>query len=211
VENQQLSPAEKTPEQIQDEMAATRESLTGKVAALENQVVGTVQTAANTLTGTVDAVKSLISHAPSAVGDSVKQAASAVSEKVKEAFDLTGHVRARPWTSVGVSAGGGFLTGLLLFRERTPSLAAAYHAAPPSPPVTPVSATPGVFDELFKMLGQKVRGLAETAINSASEALNRTVRDTVPKHVDAAAARLMPEPQGEHYTADSSRRRANAV
>ena len=60
MENQQLTGADKTPEQIQAEMNQTRESLTDKVAALENQVVGTVQTAADTLTGTVASVKSLI-------------------------------------------------------------------------------------------------------------------------------------------------------
>src|SRR5262245_61464826 len=106
-------------------MLHTRESITEKVAALENQVVGTVQTAADTLTGTVEAVKELVTTAPGAVSETVKQAATAVSETVRKTFDITGHVRAHPWASVGVSAGLGFLTGLLIFRERQSAAGAA--------------------------------------------------------------------------------------
>ena len=74
----QVTPIDKTPEQIQDEMAITRESLTGKVAALEYQVVGSVQTAADTLTDTVAAVTASVFTAPETVSDSMKQAAWAV-------------------------------------------------------------------------------------------------------------------------------------
>ena len=46
MENQSLTPTvTKSPEQIEHEMAQTRESLTEKVVALEHQVVGTVKTA----------------------------------------------------------------------------------------------------------------------------------------------------------------------
>lgn len=204
MENQPLTPGvEKTPEQIQEEMAQTREALTEKVAALEHQVVGTVQSAADTLTGTVDAVKSLISTAPEAVSDTVKQAA----EKVSAVFDISGHVRANPWASVGVSAGLGFLTGLLVFRGRE-SLGYSSSVAPPPGPgaATPTRLAgepaapsgPGVFDELFAMIGRKVREVAENVIDTASQAVNQNVRDNVPKLVDAAreaaVERLSPEP-----------------
>jgi len=193
VENSLTPAVEKTPEAIQDDMAHTRESLTEKVAALENQVVGTVQTAADTLTGTVDAVKSLITTAPGAVSDTVKQAASAVGEKMKEVFDITGHVRARPLTSVGVSAGLGFLTGLLVFgREKLAPV--PMPVASPHPAAAP--SRPGVFDDLLAMIGRKVREVAENAIDSAGKAVNQNVRDGVPKLVDAAtemaAERLAP-------------------
>lgn len=193
MENRLTPEAEKTPEEIQSEMAQTRESLTEKVAALETQVVGTAKTAADTLTGTVEAVKSLITTAPGAVTDTVKQAAEVVSEKMKEVFDITGHVRANPLTSVGVSAGLGFVTGLLVFgREKLAPV--PMPVASPAPAAAP--SRPGMFDDLLAMLGRKVREVAENAIDSASKAVNQNVRDGVPKLVDAAtemaAGRLTP-------------------
>jgi len=185
---------EKTPEQIEAEMLHTRESLTQKVAALENQVVGTVQTAADTLTGTVEAVKELVTTAPGAVSDTVKQAASAVSETVRKTFDISGHVRAHPWTSVGVSAGLGFLTGLLIFRDWSAAKATAAPAAPAfTPPEPAPSSGPGLLDEFVGMLGRKFREVAENAIDTATSAVNQNVRENVPKLVDAAAERLTPE------------------
>lgn len=191
MEDRVTPPLEKTPEQIQAEMAGTRDSLTEKVAALETQVVGTVQTAADTLTGTVESVKSLITTAPGAVTDTVKQAAEVVSDKVKELFDISGHVRNRPWTSVGVSAGLGFLTGLLVFRHHGQHAAAGVPPvpmppvyAPPAAPAAP--AAPGILDGFVSMIGAKAREVAENFIHTASASLNQTVSDGVPKLVDAA-------------------------
>jgi len=187
----------KTPEDIEREMAQTRESLTEKVAALESQVVGTVQTAADTLSGTVEAVKELVSTGPGAVTESVKEAASAVSESVRRAFDIRGHVQDHPWASVGVSAGLGFLTGLLIPSGRSSSGSSSTYAAPaaslyPAAPPAP-SRTGGMFDELIGMVTRKAREVLQTAIESASTAVTQTVRENVPKLVDAAAERLTPD------------------
>jgi len=189
---------EKTPEQIQAEMAGTRESLTEKVSALEHQVVGTVQTAADTLTGTVESVKSLLTTAPGAVKETVKNAAEVVSEKMKEVFDISGHVRAHPWAAVGVSTGLGFLTGLLVFRGRESSSAApAFTPAAYSPPAPAAPSRPGMLDEFVSMIGRKARDVAENLINTATSAVNKTVTEGVPKLVDAAkdmaVERLTPE------------------
>lgn len=189
-------PADKSPEQIEREMHQTREALTEKVAALETQVVGTVQTAADTFTGTVESVKSLFNTAPGAVSDTVKQAASAMSEKMKEVFDVSAHVRERPWSSVGVSALLGCVTGWLLARRE--SLGYSTSVVPPAAPglptasrlaapPAPTSTEPGVLDELFTMLGHKVREVAENVIDTATAAVNKNVRDGVPKLVDAAS------------------------
>jgi ElaB/YqjD/DUF883 family membrane-anchored ribosome-binding protein len=192
VENNVTAPADKTPEQIQEEMAQTRESLTEKVSALENQVVGTVQTAADTLTDTVQSVKSLITSAPGAVSDTVKQAADVVGEKMKQVFDISGHVRNHPWTSVGVSALAGCLTSWLIFRDRERQAPAA-PAISPQTYAPPAPSQPGVFGELFTMIGRKVREMAENVIDTASSAVNDSVREKVPHLVDAAADRLTPE------------------
>lgn len=196
MENNVTVPGEKTPEQIQAEMATTRESLTEKVAALQDHVTGTVQTAADTLSGTVESVKSLLTNAPGAVSDTVKQAAEAVTDTVKKAFDVSGYVRGHPLTAVGVSAGLGFLTGLLIFRGR-PALGYSDDVAPPprlgAPTPTTRSAAaaapgePGLFHEMFSMIGQKLRQVAENAIDTATAALNKNVSEGVPKLVDSAA------------------------
>jgi ElaB/YqjD/DUF883 family membrane-anchored ribosome-binding protein len=191
VENTQLTPVEKTPEQIQNEMTQTRESLTGKVAALENQVVGTVQTAADTLTGTVESVKSLLTNAPGAVTDTVRHAADVVGEKMKQIFNISGHVRNHPWTSVGASTLLGCVTGWLISRGRDSRPAEATMAPVFAPPVAAPS-KPGVLDEMFSMIGRKLREVAENAIDTATTAVNKNVREEVPKLVDAAAVRLTP-------------------
>jgi ElaB/YqjD/DUF883 family membrane-anchored ribosome-binding protein len=193
VENNVTAPADKTPEQIQAEMAQTRESLTEKVSALENQVVGTVQTAADTLSGTVESVKSLFTTAPGAVSDTVRQAADVVGEKMKQVLDISGHVRAHPWASVGISALAGCITSWLISRDRSPESYAAPAISPAAyTPPAPAS-KPGVLDDLFSMIGRKIREAAENVIDTASNAVNTTVREKVPTLVDAAAQRLTPD------------------
>jgi len=184
----------KTPEAIEREMHQTRESITEKVAALESQVVGSVQTAAETLSTTVDAVKSFVSHAPETVSDSVKQATAAVSDAVKDTFDITGHVQRHPWAAVGASALLGCVTGWLVSRGRD-SFAGLAQASPPAPAAAPAArpvadATPGLWDGVMGALGDKVKELVQTALDSVSVAIKERIQTDVPKLVDDAAARL---------------------
>lgn len=188
-------PVEKTPEEIEREMAHTRESITEKVAALETQVVGTVQSAADTISDTVQAVKSLVSSAPEAVTDTVKQATAAVSDGVKEMFDLSGHVRRRPWTAMGVSALLGSIVGCLTAPRRA-SLGApsgyvpAAPALAPEPPRPAADAGPGVVDEFMGMIGDKAKELVRTALESVSAAVKDNIQSAAPKLVGDAADRL---------------------
>lgn len=218
----QVTPVEKSPEELEREMQHTRESITEKVAALETQVVGTVQTAADTLTGTVESVKSLLTTAPETVTDTVKQATAAVSESVKEAFDFTGHVRNNPLAAVGISAlvGGivGFLTGgigrgrLMQLTTSAPVVSpAAPHAAPSyaasHQPTAAADHKPGVLDEFMDMLGDKAKEMARTALETVSAAIKQNIETGVPKLVDEAAARLTdtgagaPRPHGDPFDA----------
>lgn len=176
-----------TPEEIERQMQETRGSLTEKVVALENQVVGTVQTAANTITDTVERVKSLVDATPEAVTDTVKQTATAVSDTLKEALDFTGHVKRHPWTAMGISAGLGFLTAMVLFREKAaaaPATTTPQHYLGPQPVAE--KAEPGFLDDLMELVGKKVKGLVETAIESASTAVSEQVREGIPKLVETA-------------------------
>lgn len=179
---------QKTPEQIEQEMTQTRESITEKVTSLENQVVGTVRSAADTLTDTVDAVKSLVTDAPEAVTQTVKQAATAVSETVKNTFDLSRHVHNHPWGMFAGSVGLGCLVGWLTSRGNGSTVARGETAKsivdpPSSSPVSPSTPKPGMLDELMGMMGDKVRDLARTALESASTALSETIREELPHFV----------------------------
>jgi len=184
------APREKTPEEIEYEMAQTRAAITEKVSALENQVVGTVKTAADTLTGTVEAVKSIVTHAPEAVSDSVKQAAAAV----KETFNVTGFVSRNPWTSVGSSALLGCIVGWLVFRDG--SRAGASVPAPfTGTPVAPAAAAtasgkPGILDEFVGMLGDKAKEMARTALETVSAAVKENIEKGVPQVVNHYAEGL---------------------
>ncbi len=201
MENHVNPPADpdKGPDQIQAEMCQTREALSQKIAALENQMVGTVQTASETVQGTVNAVKSLMDTAPGAVTDTVKEVADVVTDKLKQIFNITSHVRGNPWGTVGVSAGLGFLTGLLVFRGRTQAAAPVQYVPTQSLMHTAntAPATPGVFDQLIDLVSKKLMAVGESVIESASETLNENVKHEVPKLVNAAtelaAERLTPE------------------
>lgn len=176
---------QKSPEQIEQEMTQTRESITEKVTSLENQVVGTVRTAADTLTDTVDAVKSLVSEAPEAVSQTVKQAATAVSDTLKDTFDLSSHVHRHPWAMFTGSVGLGCVVGWLTSRgngvTRAPGGSGKSIVDPPTPlPVPPPNHRPNVMDDLMAMMGDKVRDLARTALESVSSALNETIREEIP-------------------------------
>lgn len=193
----------KSPEQIEADMFATRESITDKVAALENHVVDTVQNATSALTDTVEALNSFVTKAPETVGEAVEQAATAVKERVQKTFDISRHVRENPWASVGMSIGLGCLVSYLLPRRERVTESPSPRPSPPAPREIPFASSraeaprePGLFDDLFTMLGSKVRNkvkeLGETAIETAANALNKNIQDVLPKLVTEAAGKLMP-------------------
>jgi ElaB/YqjD/DUF883 family membrane-anchored ribosome-binding protein len=201
-------PEDKTPEEIEREMAQTRGSITQKVAALEQTVTGKVQS----VTDTVAQVKDTIQDTVCTVKDSLRESVHAVADTVKETLDVSGHVRARPWLSVGIAAGCGFLTGLLLgsgrrhyslgatdempeeqARGRVPGSSVpppSYAAAPREPE------KPGFLDEVFGMVGREFKQMAETALHSALAAVKRNVNEVVPKLVDTAVAEVVPSGHG---------------
>jgi len=207
VTGSERKPEDRTPEEIEREMHQTRESLTQKVAALEQTVSGNIQT----VTDTVEQVKTAVQDTVSTVKDTLKESVHTVADTVKSTLDVSGHVRANPWVSVGVAAGAGFLTGMLIGGGRR-SLGASdempseqmHGHVPPSPPqpnyfaasAPPEPRKPGMFDELFSMIGREVRQLAEMALNSAITAAKRNISENVPKLVDSAVSEVMPTGHG---------------
>jgi ElaB/YqjD/DUF883 family membrane-anchored ribosome-binding protein len=194
MENQiTTEPVVKTPEQIEADMFETRESLTEKVVALENQVMGSVKNAANTLTDTVDAVKSFVATAPETVSDTLEKVGNVVTNQVKKTFDISSRVQSNPWGCMGMSAGVGFLAGFLLSRNEK---SAAISTPPPSPPSFAATREPGVFDDLLHMVGRKLKEITENVIDAATVAVNKNIREEVPKLVDEAAKKLAPIHEG---------------
>ena len=189
----QVTP-DKSPEMIEREMLQTRESITEKVAALESQVVGSVQSAADTLSSTVDAVKSLVSGAPEAVSDSVKQATAAVGDAMRDTFDISAHVRRNPWAALGASTLLGCVTGWLVSRGRGNSSTPA-QASPPAPATSSAARhladnTPGMLDGVMGVIGDKMKDLVRTALDTVSGSLKEQIQTGVPKLVGDAASRL---------------------
>ena len=103
VANDQLTVADKSPEEIQHEMSRHSRCPDRKGRGPRESGCRYRPDGRRHLTDTVESVKSIITTAPGAVGDSVKQAAAAVSETMKKTFDISCHVREHPWTAMGVS------------------------------------------------------------------------------------------------------------
>lgn len=183
-----LTAPEKSPDEIERDMADTRESITEKVAALETQVKGNIEA----VTGTVTAVKDAIAAAPAAVSDTVKQTVAAVKDSVRETvqrLDFTDCVRRNPWSALGTTTAAGFLTGYFLLGGRSrpsapggtafvPQAAAAQSGEP--------SFLNGLFGDLFSTVGKEVRDIAEKAFTSAVSTLKQNVGTVVPQMVDQA-------------------------
>jgi ElaB/YqjD/DUF883 family membrane-anchored ribosome-binding protein len=214
MENQVITErVEKKPEQLEAEMLATRESITEKVAALENHVVDTVQNAATALTDTVDAVKSFVGSAP----ETVEHMADAVKKSVQSTFDISSRIRDNPWVCVGISVGIGCVASFLLSSRERAAGSTSPRQNPPAPPESsspPRSfekpSEPGLVDDLLSTLGRKVRdkvkAFGETAIDAAANAINSNMQDVLPKLVDEAARKLMPEKEDKINGFDGSAR-----
>jgi ElaB/YqjD/DUF883 family membrane-anchored ribosome-binding protein len=184
---------EKSPDQIERDMADTRDSITEKVVALETQVKGNIEA----VTGTVEAVKDAISAAPAAVSDTVKQTVAVVKDSFREtlqSLDFTDRVRRNPWAALGASTAAGFLTGFFLSSGRSRSANGVARASFAPQAATAESEGPGflerTFGDLFGTVGKELRIVAEQAITSAVTALKQNVGTVVPQMVDQAVHRV---------------------
>jgi len=190
MESQPVNPAaERTPEEIERDMAQTRDSITEKVAALETQVMSTVQTAADTVTNTVQAVNEIVTTGPGALSDTVKNSLSSVGEAVKEQLDFTKKIRDYPWEAVLSAAAAGFATGLIAFGRRPlpkvahqTSEARAFASLPPSQP-PPAPREPGMFDGIWNNIRTELSQLCEEAWKTAAQSLRDAVHTQVPNLV----------------------------
>ena len=97
-------------QQITDrQVAFARSTLTERLAALERRVVGTTEEAVDNVKATAATVRSAVTGAT----HDIQGVMSQVSGGVRDSLDISQHVRAHPWETLGLAAGVGFLAGFL--------------------------------------------------------------------------------------------------
>jgi ElaB/YqjD/DUF883 family membrane-anchored ribosome-binding protein len=177
---------DESPELIEQHMQETRESLTQKVTALEDSVVGGLHNASETVNSIIDSVKTVVPDTLTSVKDNVV-------DQVKATFDVSERTRERPWAMIGGAAALGFIAGIVLFRKGTsePMQKLATASAPPKA-APQAYRMPGwldkVVDRLADKVGDEVRKLGEVALATASDSLQRTMEETLPKILGNATA-----------------------
>ncbi|OWK46430.1 DUF883 family protein [Fimbriiglobus ruber] len=191
---------EKTPEMIEQEMHETRSSLTEKVSALEQHVIGTIQDTTTAVQDTVQTLKSTVQGTAESVRDTVQESVDAVKDTVKQTFDMSGHVRERPWAMLGGAVATGFVAGWLISRLGARNTGSEKQAAKES--VQPFVASqppqsvreseprrPGLVDDLLSMAGGEIKKLGEEALATVAASLHECVRDELPKIVTSVMTR----------------------
>jgi ElaB/YqjD/DUF883 family membrane-anchored ribosome-binding protein len=154
-----------TPDVIADRMAETRRSLSEKFAALE----GSVRAAARDTSATVrDDFRSAVA--------AVEAAVESVAGHVQSALDVSGHVRANPWTTLAGSFAAGFLAGC-----------ASRQTSAPPPAARSVAATPEPQNALVDRVLAELGNSAVALIRSVSAGLQRDVPSRLTGLLDRVA------------------------
>jgi len=170
-------------------VAAARTALAERLAALEDRVTGTIDTARCALEETTQTVRDT-------VGDVTEKARGLVdssTHSLKEAFDFRKQIRAHPWEGAGFAVAAGLIAGLLSRRgaERRAGITGTYSAAAPA--AMPRPQPSGFFGQILERARQELMNLGETAIASASQALQENVEQILP--VSVAVPRSQPKPE----------------
>ena len=189
---------------VQHAAVDTVHALTDSVQGVVGSVTGGIQSVRGAVEGTVESVSggvhSLMGDgtgaAHSLMGDGAnlgEKLIHGVTDQVKKAFDPTDYVAKQPYAAVGVAAAAGFVAGLLFAPARrgssVPPPSYAYQPAPAAPRAAgPIAG--GIFDDLFKLLGEEVRKIGQNAIHSLSQQVNQTVQQGAPKLVDSVVHRV---------------------
>jgi ElaB/YqjD/DUF883 family membrane-anchored ribosome-binding protein len=131
-------------------VCAARTRLADRMNALEQRLSGTVDWAS-------DAVRDTMRHA---------------SDQFHQIVDVRGHIRERPWPSVGAASVVGFTAGILTGRRRQIRRPTARYSAMASnePP------SPSIWGQLLQSVKREIAALGESAIQSASAALRDNIQ-----------------------------------
>ena len=207
-----------TRQSLADKLSALEASVTQTVRAAQQtaqqtfaEVRGTVQETLGAVQGTVDSVKGGVQGllgggstmsgdaqgaAANAVhglvgnaSDQIKQGISDAGDQLREAFDVKPLVDKNPYGAVGVAVGVGFVAGLL-FAPGKGGHSAGGSAFQGLVGGASAGGRPGVFDEVFKLVGTKIREVSENAINQLASQVQQSVQQSVPKLIDGTINRF---------------------
>ena len=207
-----------TRQSLAEKLSALEASVTQTVKAAQQtaqqtfaEVRGTVQETLAGVQGTVDSVKGgvqgLLGSGSTTGGDAqgaaanavhglvgdasqqIKQGISDAGDQLREAFDVKPLVEKNPLGAVGVAVGVGFVAGLLFAPGKGGHSAggSAFQGLVGGPSA---GGRPGIFDEVFKLVGAKIKEVSENAINQLSTQLNQQVKQGVPKLLDNTISRF---------------------
>lgn len=200
-----------SPELIEAELAATRESLAAKLDAAEHTTVGAIREVITTLEGDVKSVGDVVTDT---VGVVRQEAVAGLRDALGE-LDPRPSIRRNPYAAVGGAVLGGLVVGLFALRDRVPrhvTAAAKGTDTRESPDVghTPTRAMGplGGFvhrlaDKLMAQLeraGEEVADTLTTAVSEQIETLKSTVNRQVTEgaqHLTQKVAHLIPSVGGE--------------
>jgi len=180
-----------SPDVIQQQMMETRTSLSEKVTQLEEQVMGTVQSATDAMQTTVEKVKDSVKDVTSSVEESV----TSMRDTVRQTFDISSHVRERPWLALGAAVVTGFVTGRLLSgdsptEDEAPRSRFAAMETPPARAAFAEPAKPGWIDKILERANEELSSLGDSVMTQLIAALRTGVEDGVPKLIGEVEHRI---------------------
>ena len=189
---------QKSSEQLQCDMNATRAALSEKVAALEDHVLETLHDAASAVQDSVLTVHCAVKEAVGGVSAQVdrtvagvQNSVSDISQSVRSMMNVSEHIRQNPWTSVLCAASSGFAVGIVLHNRPQ------RHETIGPPNVQPRmalnsmpanSARSGLWDDILQMVSREARAFAESAIASLAQSLKAQVETRISDQFTAKAA-----------------------
>ena len=136
-------------------------------------------------------------------GDQIKQGISDVGHQLRESFDVAPYVEKNPYQSVAIAAGVGLVAGLILIPGKSSghsSGGSAFQGLVGGG----TSGRPGIFDEVFKLVGTKIREASENAIHQLSAQVNQSIKQGVPKLLDNTISRFTDNLQQQHDAAPAA-------
>jgi ElaB/YqjD/DUF883 family membrane-anchored ribosome-binding protein len=180
------------PEVIRQNMQDQRTALTEKLDALETKVMGV----ANSVASSVESVKDGVTETVESVKETVENTVGAVKETVadtvdaaRDLFNLSEHVKRRPWLVLGGAVGVGFLVGALLRRRGSEPIARRNRRdAPPAAHQgngAHKEAEPGPADGLVDSVKEGLNHIKDVALGALFGTVEQVLARELPQAVES--------------------------
>jgi ElaB/YqjD/DUF883 family membrane-anchored ribosome-binding protein len=199
-------------EVIRHQMEEKRASLADKLDALEHQVLDTVHEATSEVSHIVQEVKSTVGTVTEGVQETVETVKETLTEgvqetvdTVKQTFDISDHVRRRPWMAMGGAIAAGVAGGYLLPvpGERAAPRSAftpepsrvteepRFSSAPAREPEPSQSVTSSALSAIEDAGGEALSRVRELAVGALMGVLGQMVARNVPDFLKDESSKLI--------------------